>query len=116
MFEVGFMELLMVAVVALVVVGPERLPGLARTIGAWVGRARGFLGSVKADIDRELKAEELKRILEQQAKLANPLHEIIEETKASLADTSALAEKSLSETRQETEAIGIKNNDQPREP
>lgn len=84
MFDVGFMEMLLVGVVALLVVGPERLPGLARTAGAWIGRARSFVTNVKADIDRELKAEELKRILDEQAKLANPLEEIIEETKESL--------------------------------
>jgi sec-independent protein translocase protein TatB len=86
MFDIGFMELLLVGIVALLVVGPERLPGLARTAGAWVGRARAFVGNVKADIDRELKAEELKQILDQQASMANPLEEIIEETKNSLND------------------------------
>ncbi|MBU0501123.1 MAG: Sec-independent protein translocase protein TatB [Gammaproteobacteria bacterium] len=84
MFDIGFMELLLVGVVALVVVGPERLPGLARTAGAWVGRARSFIGNVKADIDRELKAEELKRIIEEQQK-SNPLESIIEDTGDSLA-------------------------------
>lgn len=74
----------MVGVVALLVVGPERLPGLARTAGAWVGRARSFIGNVKADIDRELKAEELKRILEAHQK-SNPLEQIIEDTGDSLA-------------------------------
>lgn len=95
MFEVGFSELVLVAVVALIVVGPERLPGLARTTGAWLGRARAFVGSVKSDIDRELKAEELKRILEQQAKLANPLRDIVEETR-----------QSLGQVKQDVEAIG----------
>lgn len=110
MFEIGFMELVMVAVVALVVVGPERLPGLARTVGAWAGRARGFLNNVKADIDRELKAEELKRILEQQAKIANPVHQIIEETKASLNQAgnqaTAQTESGLANIRQGVEALG----------
>lgn len=100
----------MVAVVALVVVGPERLPGLARTVGAWAGRARGFLNNVKTDIDRELKAEELKRILEQQTKIANPVHQIIEETKASLnqAESQAAAqpESGLADIRQGVEALG----------
>ncbi|OGT89878.1 MAG: twin arginine-targeting protein translocase TatB [Gammaproteobacteria bacterium RIFOXYA12_FULL_61_12] len=83
MFDIGFMELVLVGVVALLVVGPERLPGLARTAGAWIGRARSFVGNVKADIDRELKAEELKRILEQQQK-SNPLEQIIDETRYTL--------------------------------
>ncbi|MEO5343437.1 MAG: Sec-independent protein translocase protein TatB [Gammaproteobacteria bacterium SHHR-1] len=86
MFDVGFMELLLVGVVALLVVGPERLPGLARTAGAWVGRARAFVGNVKADIDKELKAEELKRILDEQARLSNPLEEIVEQTRQGLGE------------------------------
>jgi len=83
MFDIGFMELVLVGVVALLVVGPERLPGLARTAGAWIGRARSFVGNVKADIDRELKTEELKRILEQQQK-SNPLEQIIDESRYTL--------------------------------
>ena len=74
------MELLLIGVVALIVVGPERLPGLARTVGAWTGRLRAFVGNVKSDIDRELKAEELKKILNEQ-QLSNPLESIIEDTK-----------------------------------
>ncbi len=83
MFDIGFWELTVIAVVALIVIGPERLPTVARTVGLWVGRMRGFVLSVKADIDQELRAEELKRIMEQQAKSAG-LHEIIEETQEAL--------------------------------
>jgi sec-independent protein translocase protein TatB len=83
MFDVGFWELLFVGLVALLVVGPERLPKLARTVGLWVGKTRRFVSSVKADIDRELKAEELKQILEKQ-KRSNPLEEIIEDTSGAL--------------------------------
>ena len=80
MFDIGFWELALIAVVALLVVGPERLPKLARTAGLWLGRARRLVGSVKADIEQELRADELKRVLEQQAK-SNPLAEIVEETR-----------------------------------
>jgi len=78
MFDIGFWELALIAVVALLVIGPERLPGVARTAGMWVGRLRRFVGTVKADIDREIKADQLKQILDQQAKLTE-LQEIIEE-------------------------------------
>lgn len=82
MFDVGFFELMLVAVVALLVVGPERLPKLARTAGMWLGRGRRFINSVKDDIDREMKADELRQILDKQ-KQSNPLHEIVEDTRKS---------------------------------
>ncbi len=63
MFDVGFSELLMTALVALVVLGPERLPKAARFAGLWVRRARAQWFSVKAELERELAAEELKRNL-----------------------------------------------------
>lgn len=77
MFDIGFWELAMVGLVALLVVGPERLPRLARTAGLWVGRGRRMLASAKAEIDRELRADELKQILEKQAR-SNPLESILE--------------------------------------
>ncbi|WP_058554372.1 Sec-independent protein translocase protein TatB [Thiohalocapsa sp. ML1] len=78
MFDIGALELVLVGVVALLVVGPERLPKLARTAGLWLGRARRAFMSVKSEIDREIKAEELKEILRKQAQ-SNPLESIIEE-------------------------------------
>lgn len=58
MFDVGFWEITIIGIVALVIVGPERLPGLARTVGLWLGKGRRMLSDVKRDIDRELKASE----------------------------------------------------------
>lgn len=69
MFDIGFPELVMVAVIALLVIGPDKLPGVARTAGKWVGRARRFVGDVKTDIDRELKQEELRKALAEDAGL-----------------------------------------------
>lgn len=86
MFEVGFWELVMVGVVALLVVGPERLPGLARTAGLWIGKARYFLSSVKAEINREIKADELKRLVDQQSQIPE-LHEFIDETRRNFNET-----------------------------
>jgi sec-independent protein translocase protein TatB len=63
MFEIGFTELLIVGVVALVVLGPERLPRAARMLGLALRRARAHWHSVKADLERELAAEELRRSL-----------------------------------------------------
>ena len=69
MFDIGFWELTMIAVIALLVIGPDKLPGVARTAGKWVGRARRFVGDVKSDIDRELKQEEIRKALAEDAGL-----------------------------------------------
>lgn len=87
MFDIGFWELTMIAVVALLVIGPERLPKVARTVGLWAGRMRGFVMSVKADVDRELRADELKRIMEEQAR-STGLHDIVEETREALEEAN----------------------------
>lgn len=60
MFEIGFWELLFLAMVCLLVVGPKRLPALARTLGTWGGRLTMLLRQVRADIERELEADELR--------------------------------------------------------
>ncbi len=62
MFDIGFWEMTLIALVALVVLGPERLPRAARTVGLWVNRARRMLGEVKADIDREIRNAEIKEM------------------------------------------------------
>ncbi len=79
MFDIGFWELGLIGVVALLVIGPERLPSVARSVGKWVGTARRFVHSVQADINTEVsKADELKRLLEEQSRVES-LHEIIEQ-------------------------------------
>ena len=84
MFDIGFMEMALIGVVALVVIGPERLPGVARSVGKWMGSARRFVSSVQADINLEVsKAETLKRLLEEQADIQS-MHEILEQTPADL--------------------------------
>jgi len=103
MFDVGFLELLVVGVVALLVIGPERLPKLARTAGMWVGRGRRFVSSVKADIEQELKTEELKRILDEQ-KASNPLHEIIEETQQNFDEIKKQTEAAVKPADEQAES------------
>lgn len=59
MFDIGFFELCVIGIVALLVLGPDRLPQAARTAGMWVGRAKRMMSQVKRDIDDELRREEL---------------------------------------------------------
>ena len=64
MFDIGFSELLVIAVVALIVIGPERLPRVARTLGHLFGRMQRYVNDVKADIAREMEVEDLRRLRE----------------------------------------------------
>jgi len=76
-FDIGFWELLLIAVVALVVVGPEKLPRLVRVCGLWIGRANASLQAVKNDIAKELRAEEIKQAFKKPDDLPD-LNEIID--------------------------------------
>lgn len=62
MFDIGFSELLVIAIVALIVIGPERLPTVARTLGHLFGRMQRYVNDVKADISREMELDELKKL------------------------------------------------------
>lgn len=74
----GFWEMMVILVVALLVVGPEKLPGIARTLGRWVGQTKAYINTVKNDIDRDLRLQELQDMMRQNEHY-NPL-EIIEKS------------------------------------
>lgn len=65
MFDIGFSELVIIALVGLIVIGPERLPKVARTVGALLGRLQRYVSDVKTDINRELQLEELRKMQSQ---------------------------------------------------
>jgi|SRR5690606_22389897 len=88
MFDFGFSELVIIAVVALIVLGPERLPKAARFAGLWVRRARAQWHSVRSEFEREMAADELKRSL-QEAKDA------VRETEDSFRSTGQQARREL---------------------
>ena len=62
MFDVSFSELLIIAVVALIVIGPEKLPKVARTLGLLTGRMKKYVSAIKSDIERDLQVEELQKL------------------------------------------------------
>ena len=67
MFDIGGLELLLIAVVGLLVIGPERLPETLRTLGLWLGRLRRSFSAVKAEIEKEVGMDEIKRQLHNEA-------------------------------------------------
>jgi sec-independent protein translocase protein TatB len=90
MFDFGFWELAVVLVVALIVVGPDKLPGLAIKVGRWVGKAKQYISTVRADIESEIKAAELKEMLEKQ-------QSEITELRSMLSDTTSDVENSIAD-------------------
>jgi len=86
-FDIGFGELLLCGVVALLVLGPERLPKAARTAGLWMGRLRATVQRFTAEIDRELKAEELRQTLREEARsLVEPVEALHRDVAAAGSD------------------------------
>ena len=84
MFDIGFTEVTLIAVIGLLVIGPERLPRVAREIGLWVGRLRRYVAQVRADIEREVRADELRELVK---KPAEELKEAIKETEKTIKET-----------------------------
>lgn len=66
MFDIGFWEISLILVLALIVLGPERLPGVAKKVGYWVGKGRRYIEGVKNEVSKELDSSELKRLLHNQ--------------------------------------------------
>jgi sec-independent protein translocase protein TatB len=78
MFDVGFSELMVIAVVALIVIGPERLPRVARTLGHLFGRMQRYVNDVKADITREMQLEELKKLQNEMEEAARSIESSVQ--------------------------------------
>lgn len=89
----------MVGLVALLVLGPEKLPKAARLAGLWIGKARTMLATAKAEIKQELQAEEMRQLMHEQS-LANELQKVMEETKSAIEDVKFNA-NTLIESNQE---------------
>ena len=123
MFGISFSELLLVGLVALLVLGPERLPGAARTAGLWVGRLKRSFNSIKTEIEREIGADDIRRqlhnehilsmeqearrILDPQATPANP---------ANPAPTTPAAVETTSSTPAAPPAVAPEPPQPPRAP
>lgn len=114
MFDVGLTELMVIAVVALIVIGPERLPKVARTAGLLLGRLQRYVGDVKADINREIQLDELKKMQQEVATQvstfgASVTHEMREVEKAMepaiATDAGAVATTPTSAGGAETDAV-----------
>jgi len=78
MFDVGFSEMLVIGLVALIVIGPERLPRVARTLGILAGRLQRYVADVKADINREVELDELHKMKDSVQQAASNIEDSVQ--------------------------------------
>lgn len=98
MFDIGFFELVLVGVVALVVLGPEKLPGAIRTASLWIGRLRRSFNNIKQDIEKEIGADEIRRQLRNEA-----IMDKFKNTKSQMTDTINMVKKETDAFRKNVE-------------
>ncbi|WP_128112982.1 Sec-independent protein translocase protein TatB [Polynucleobacter necessarius] len=99
MIDLGVSKLALIAVVALVVVGPERLPKVARMAGNLFGRAQRYMADVKAEVSRQMEVEEFKKFREESAttlkEVENSIHSTVQEASSNLSDQADIFETSF---------------------
>lgn len=98
MFDIGFSEIVVIAVVALIVIGPERLPKAARTMGHLFGRLQRYVNDVKADINREMELDELRKLQREVQTAAADLKSSVENVGRSVESEMRDVQRSLNET------------------
>ena len=105
MFDIGFSELMVIGIVALLVIGPEKLPKVARTLGHLLGRAQRYVNDVKSDINREMQLDELKKLQAQVTDSARELENSVRkeyETARSAVEAPAAATAAAAAELQES--------------
>lgn len=101
MFDISFTELLVIGVIALVVIGPERLPKVARTIGHLVGRAQRYVSDVKTDIQREVELDDLRKLKDQMQEAAQSVQSSLQSTESAIRQPLEAFEQSTMSTLNE---------------
>ncbi|MBC7709572.1 MAG: twin-arginine translocase subunit TatB [Rhizobacter sp.] len=114
MFELSFGKMMIIAIVALIVLGPERLPKVARTLGHLLGRARGYANQVKQDIDREMQMDELRKLQEQAKDAARSFESAVNDAGRSVEQEASSASKVFndieSDYKTKLDAAAIENS------
>lgn len=98
MFDVGFSEMMVIAVVALVVIGPEKLPRVARTVGHLMGRAQRYVNDVKTEINREMEIEELRKL---QAEMQDAARKVESDVQTTLRDAESTVNEQVQKIEQD---------------
>lgn len=113
MFDIGFSEILLVAVVALVVIGPERLPGVARNVGRYAGRLQRYVHDIKRDFNREVEFEEIKRLQHEMETTVQSMQESMRAVETTLQQETQKHQADLTEALSVDEKPTLVTNPKP---
>lgn len=127
MFDISFFEIMAISIVALIVIGPERLPQVARTLGHLMGRCRQFVYSIKTDIHNELRMEELKNMHNSMQETVHSIESAVREeineiksatesdagSRADAADTTNTSSRQLTDSSGQSVAAKSGNDQTP---
>ncbi len=105
MFEVSFSELIVIGVVALIVIGPEKLPKVARTVGLLVGRLQRYMADVKADIERQIQYEDLQKLQQEIRQGAQSIQSELNKVSNEANNTIQLSGQKIDELKAEVQSI-----------
>jgi len=94
-FDIAFSELVVIAIIALIVIGPEKLPKVARTVGLLLGRMQRYINTVKTDINRELQFEELQKLQQEMRQEARHLESELGQARSQAVDEARNIEQSI---------------------
>jgi sec-independent protein translocase protein TatB len=103
-FDSGFLELLIIGIITLMVVGPERLPGVAAKAGKMIGKMKAFVATTREDIEKELRADELQNMLVQQKEEISELRDMMQSTKDDVTSELNEASEQLTSSIDEAKA------------
>jgi sec-independent protein translocase protein TatB len=116
-FDIGFSEIVVIAVVALIVIGPERLPKVARTLGHMFGRLQRYVNEVKADISREMELEELRKLQSQVQSAAREIEQSVTHAAREMESGVRSVESELNQAGSATPAASASpSQEQTRDP
>ncbi|MBP6528528.1 MAG: twin-arginine translocase subunit TatB [Burkholderiales bacterium] len=109
MFELSFGKMMIIAVVALIVLGPEKLPKVARTIGHLLGRARTYANTVKQDIDREMQMDELRKLQQQAQEAARSFETAVSDAGRSVEQEASSMQNGMNASLAQAESAALGN-------
>jgi sec-independent protein translocase protein TatB len=112
MFDIGFTEMMFIVIVALIVIGPEKLPKVTRTLGHLLGRAQRYVSDVKSEINREMEIEDLRKL---QAEMQSAVKTVETQVKSSIGEAEDSLRKETSPVKAEIDSLqqDLEKKDEP---